>query len=158
MADRLVSDCQAATVEASISWGGRTPGRVHHTSRGRGAAGWTKRPRSGRSYWKHPTKAGCRSPRSFTSGRSAPCALQRLHFEQKALAAELTETTGAVYRDALGMDESIAIVQPYAQMAADESIHARARAAITTLRERRRRVTETVAALRRYHPADARDP
>ena len=73
--------------------------------------------------------------------------LQQLHFEQKALAAELSEQTGVTYRDALGMDDSIAIVQPYDQFRADESVHERAGRAIETMHERARRLTETIAAL-----------
>ena len=73
--------------------------------------------------------------------------LQQLYFEQKALAAELSEQTGVTYRDALGMDDSIEIVQPYDQFRADESVHERAGRAIETMRERARRLTETIAAL-----------
>ena len=73
--------------------------------------------------------------------------LHRLYFEQKALAAELSEQTGVPYRDALGMDDSIAIVQPCDQSRADESVHERAGRAIETMRERARRLAETIAAL-----------
>ena len=72
--------------------------------------------------------------------------LQRLYFDQKALAAELTGQTGVVWRDALGMDDSIAIVQPYDQFGSDESLHDRANRAIETLRGRAERLAETIAA------------
>ena len=48
---------------------------------------------------------------------------------------------------ALAMDESIAIVQPYDQFGAEESLHDRANRAIGTMRGRAERLAETIAAL-----------
>ena len=45
------------------------------------------------------------------------------------------------------MDDSIAIVQPYDQFRAEESLHDRASRAIETMRERAERLAETIAAL-----------
>ena len=42
---------------------------------------------------------------------------------------------------------SIAIAQPYDQFGAEESVHERARSAIETMRDRARRLAETIAAL-----------
>ena len=157
MADRLVSDCQAATVEASSSWSAE--GRAACIALLEDAA---RRIEEATSAWDEVLEAPDESGAPFTAivhiGPERAKRLQRLYFEQKALAAKLTETTGAPYRDTLGMDESIAIVQPYDQLGADESIHDRARTAVATLRERRERLAETVAALRHGQTPGAQGP
>ena len=151
-----MTDCQTATVEASKSW--TTECRAACIALLEDAA---KRIDEAASIWEEVLEAPDESGVPFTAlihiGPERARLLQRLHFEQKALAAELTELTGAGYRDTLGMDDSIAIVQPYDQMRDDESIHERARIAIATLQERRRRVTETVAALQGCQSPDNQD-
>lgn len=80
-------------------------------------------------------------------GSECARSLQRLYFDQKTLAEKLSEQTGVVYRDALGMDASIAIVQPCDEFGSDESVHDRARSAVEMMRERARRLETTIAAL-----------
>ena len=146
MADRLMSDCQRATVEASKDW---TPER---------RAGCialledaARRIDEAIEVWEGALEAPDERSRPFTAvvhvGAERARHLQRLYFDQKALARELSERTGVVYRDALGMDESIAVVQPYDQFGNEESVHDRARTAIGTMRERARRLAETIRAL-----------
>ena len=146
MADRLVSDCQAATVEASKAW---PPERrtacialLEDAARRIGEA---------IGVWEgalaDPDESGVPYTAVVNFGPERARDLQRLYFDQKALAAELTGHTGVVWRDALGMDESIAIVQPYDQFGNEESLHDRANRAIETLRARAERLAETIAAL-----------
>ena len=146
MADGLVSDSQAATVEGSKAW---PPERraacialLQQASR---------RIEAAIAVWEGALAAPDESGVPFTAvihlGSERAKSLQRLYFEQKALAAELSEQTGVPYRDALGMDDSIAIVQPYDQFRADESVHERAGHAIETMRERARRLAATIAEL-----------
>ena len=146
MADRLLIDCQAATVEASKAWS--------HERRTACAAlleDAVRRIEEAIAVWEGTLAAPDESGVPFTAvvhiGSERARRLQRLYFDQKALAAELSEYTGVIYRDALGMDDSIAIVQPYDQFGADESLHERAGRAIETMRERAQRLAETIAAL-----------
>lgn len=146
MADRLVNDRQTATVEASRSWlpeqRSACIALLEDAARRIGEA---------ISVWEGvlatPVESGVPLTAVVHLGAERAKALQRLYFEQKALAAELGGKSGAACRDALGTDDSIAIVQPCDQFRADESIHDRARAAIETLRERRRRLEATIAAI-----------
>ena len=145
-ADRLLSDCQRATIEASKDW---PPERragcialLEDAARRLGEA---------IEVWEGALEMPDERNAPFTAvvhvGPERARHLQRLYFDQKALARELSEQTGVVYRDALGMDESIAVVQAYDQFGDEESIHDRARAAIETMRERARRLAETIRAL-----------
>ena len=147
MADRLLNDCQAATVEASRDWPPER--RTVCIALLEGAA---RRIEEAIAVWEGVLDAPDESGVPFTAvvhfGPERAKRLQRLYFDQKALAAELTGPTGVVYRDALGMDESIAIVQPYDQFVAEESLHDRANRAIETMRGRIRRLRETIATLR----------
>lgn len=146
MADRFLSDCQAATVQASKAWSEER--RTECAALLEDAA---RRIEEAIAVWEGALAAPDESGVSFTAvvqfGSDRARDLQRLYFAQKALAAELTEQTGVLYRDALGMDESIAIVQPYDQFSAEESLHDRANRAIATMRERAERLAETIAAL-----------
>ena len=146
MEEQLLNDCQADTIEASKSWPAERRAEcialLEEAVRRIGEA---------MSVWEEvlasPDECGIAFTAIIHIGPERSKALQGLHFEQKALAAKLTEKTGATYRDALGMDESIAIVQPYDQLGAEESLHERARSAITALRERSQRLATTIAAL-----------
>ena len=153
MADRLVSHCQAATVEASKSWPPEQ--RSDCVALLEDAV---RRIDEAVALWEGALETPDRSEVQFTAivhvGAERAKALQRLHFDQKALAVELTGKTGIAYRDALGIDDSIAIVQPYDQFRADESIHVRARGAVETLRERARRLVATIASIRRESTAN----
>lgn len=146
MANLLLSDCQAATIEASRSWPPER--RTACIALFEAAA---RRLDEAIAVWEGALEAPDESGVPFTAvvriGPERARSLQRLYFDQKALAAELSERTGIVYRDALGMDDSIAIVQPYDQFLAEESVHERARSAIETMRERVQRLAETIAAL-----------
>ena len=146
MANRLVNDCQAATVEASRAWPDER--RTACAALLEDAA---RRLGEAVAVWEGALAAPDESGVPFTAvlhfGPERARSLQRLYFEQKTLAAELTERTGVVWRDALGMDDSIAIVQPYDQFRADESLHNRANRAIETMRGRAERLAETIAAL-----------
>ena len=146
MADRLLSDGQAATVEASKAWSAER--RTECVALLEDAA---RRIEETIAVWEGALAAPDESGVPFTAvlhfGPERARSLQRLYFDQKTLAAELTERTGVVWRDALGMDESIAIVQPYDQFRADESLHDRASHAIETMRGRAERLAETIAAL-----------
>ena len=146
MANRRLIDRRAETVAASPAW---SAGRRSACIALLEAA--ARRLDEAISVWEGALDAPDRSGAPFTAviaiGPERARSLQRLYFEQKALAAELSMQTGVVYRDALGMDDSIAIVQPYDQFGAEESVHDRARAAIQTMRERARRLAETIAAL-----------
>ena len=146
MADRLLNDCHAATVEASRTW--PTERRTTCVALLEDAA---RRIEEAISVWEGALAAPDESGVPFTAvvhiGAERAKSLQRLYFDQKALAAELTGQTGIVWRDALAMDESIAIVQPYDQFGAEESLHERANRAIETMRERAERLSETIAAL-----------
>ena len=146
MANRLVSDCQAATIEASQAW---APERRTACIALLEAA--ARRLDEAIAVWDGALEAPDKSGAPFTAvvsiGPERANSLQRLYFEQKVLAAELSEQTGVVYRDALGMDDSIDIVQPYDQFRAEESVHDRARSAIETMRERAQRLADTIAAL-----------
>ena len=146
MANRLVSDGQAATIEASKTWAPER--RIACIALLRAAA---RRLDEAIAVWDGALGVPDESGVPFTAvvriGPQRARSLQRLYFEQKVLAAELSEQTGVVYRDALGMDDSIAIVQPYDQFRAEESVHDRARSAIETMRQRAQRLSETIAAL-----------
>ena len=146
MADRLLNDCQAATVEAAKAW---PPERRTECIALLGDA--ARRIAEAIAVWEgalaDPDESGVPFTAVVHIGAERARDLQRLYFEQKALAAELTGRTGVVWRDALEMDDSIAIVQPYDQFGADESLHERANRAIETLRGRAERLSETIAAL-----------
>ena len=146
MADRLLNDCQAATVEASKAWSPehRTAciALLEQAARHIGEA---------ITVWEgalaDPDENGVPFTAVVHFGPERARDLQRLYFDQKALAEELTGQTGVVWRDALEMDDSIAIVQPYDQFGAEESLHDRANRAIDTMRGRAERLAETIAAL-----------
>ena len=146
MADQRLNDCQAATVEASKSWPAERRAEcialLEEAARRIGEA---------MSVWEEILESPDETGVPFTAiihiGPERSKALQRLYFDQKALAATLTDKTGATWRDALGMDDSIAIVQPFDQLGAEESLHERARSAIATLQERSQRLAATIAAL-----------
>ena len=146
MANLLLIDCQAATIEASRSW---PPERRTACIALLEAA--ARRLDEAIAVWEGALEAPDESGVPFTAavriGPERARSLQRLYFGRKALAAELSERTGVVYRDALGMDDSIATVQPYDQFLAEESVHERARSAIETMGERVQRLAETIAAL-----------
>ena len=146
MADRPLIDCRAATIEASKAWSAER--RAACIALLEDAA---RRIDEAISIWEEALDAPDESGVPFTAvvviGPERARRLQRLYFDQKALAAELSMQTGVAYRDALGMDDSIAIVQPYDQFGAEESVHERARGAIETMHERARRLAETIAAL-----------
>ena len=146
MADQLLNDCQAATIEASKSWPAER--RTECITLLEEAV---RRIGEAISIWEEVLASPDESGVSFTAivhiGPERSKVLQGLYFEQKALAAKLTEKTGATYRDALGMDDSIAIVQPYDQLGTEESLHERADSAIATLRARSQRLATTIAAL-----------
>ena len=146
MADRLLSDCQAATVEASRGWPPER--RIACIALLEDAA---RRIEEAVAAWEGALADPDESGVTFTAvvhiGPDRARSLQRLYFDQKTLAAELTAQTGVVWRDALAMDESIAIVQPYDQFGAEESLHERANRAIQTMRGRAERLAETIAAL-----------
>ena len=146
MADRLLNDCQAATVEAAKAW---PPGR--RTECVALLEDAVRRIEEAIAVWEgalaDPDESGVPFTAVVHIGAERARDLQRLYFDQKALAAKLTGQTGVVWRDALEMDESIAIVQPYDQFGADESLHDRANRAIETLRGRAERLSETIAAL-----------
>ena len=146
MADRLLSDCQSATVEASRAW--PTERRSACIALLEDAA---RRMEEAIAVWEGALASPDENGVPFTAvvhfGPGRARDLQRLYFDQKALAAELTGQTGVVWRDALGMDDSIAIVQPYDQFGAEESLHDRANRAIETMRGRAERLAETIAAL-----------
>ena len=124
----------------------RAPDRVHRAAGGRGAAHRGGDGGLGGAL-ADPDEDGVPFTAVVHFGPERARDLQRLYFDQKALAAELTGQTGVVWRDALGMDDSIAIVQPYDQFGADESLHDRVNRAIETLRGRAERLAETIAAL-----------
>ena len=146
MADQRLNDCQAATVEASKSWPAER--RAECIALLEEAAG---RIGEAISVWEEILESPDETGVPFTAiihiGPERSKALQGLYFDQKALAATLTGKTGATWRDALGMDDSIAIVQPFDQLGAEESIHERARSAIATLQDRSQRLAATIAAL-----------
>jgi len=146
VADRLLNDCQAATVEAAKTW---PPER--RTACIALLADAARHIEEALAVWEgalaDPDESGVPFTAVVHIGAKRAMDLQRLYFDQKALAAELTGQTGVVWRDALGMDESIAIVQPYDQFGAEESLHDRANRAIETLRGRAERLAETIAAL-----------
>ena len=146
MADRLLSDCQAATVEASRDW---PPER--RTACIAILEDAARRIEEAVAVWEgalaDPDESGVPFTAVVHIGAERARSLQRLYFEQKALAAKLTDHTGVVWRDALAMDESIAIVQPYDQFGPAESLHERANRAIETMRGRAERLAETIAAL-----------
>ena len=146
MADRLLNDCQAATLEASRAWPSER--RTACIALLEDAA---RRIEEALAVWEgalaDPDERGVPYTAVVHIGAERARNLQRLYFDQKALAAELTGRTGVVWRDALGMDDSIAIVQPYDQFGAEESLHERAHRAIETLRGRAERLAETIAAL-----------
>ncbi|MDD9983879.1 MAG: hypothetical protein OXU81_21390 [Gammaproteobacteria bacterium] len=146
MADRLLNDCQAATVEVAKAW---PPER--RTACAALLEDAVRRIVEAIAVWEgalaDPDESGVPFTAVVHIGAERARDLQRLYFDQKALAAELTGQTGVVWRDALEMDESIAIVQPYDQFGADESLHDRANRAIETLRGRAERLSETIAAL-----------
>ena len=141
-----MSDCQAATVEASVAW---PPER--RTACAALLEGAARRIEEAIAVWEgalaDPDESGVPFTAVVHIGAERARSLQRLYFDQKALAAELTGQTGVVWRDALAMDESIAIVQPYDQFGAEESLHDRANRAIETMRGRAERLAETIAAL-----------
>ena len=146
MADRLLSDCQAATVGASKSWPPKR--RTACIALLEDAA---RRIEEAITVWEGALADPDENGVAFTAvvhiGSERARTLQRLYFDQKALAAELSEQTGVLWRDSLAMDDSIAIVQPYDQFRAEESLHDRANRAIETMRERARRLAETIAVL-----------
>ena len=146
MADRLLNDCQSATVEASRAW---PPERRSACIALLEDA--VRRMEEAIAVWEgalaDPDESGVPFTAVVHVGAERARSLQRLYFDQKALAAELTGQTGVVWRDALGMDESIAIVQPYDQFGAEESLHDRASRAIETMRGRAEHLTETIAAI-----------
>ena len=146
MAGRVVSDCQTATVEASASWPPER--RAACIALFKDAA---RHIDEAIALWGGVLEAPDESGAPFTAvvriGPERARVLQRLYFDQKALAAELTGKTGVAWHDSLGMDDSIAIVQPYDQLRAEESIHDRAHSAIETLRGRAQRLAATIAAL-----------
>ena len=146
MADQRLNDCQAATIEASKSWPAER--RAECIALLEEAAA---RIDEAVSVWEEVLESPDEKGVPFTAvihiGPERSKALQGLYFDQKALAATLTEKTGSTWRDALGMDDSIAIVQPFDQLGTEESLHERARGAIATLRERSQRLAATIAAL-----------
>ena len=146
MADRLLNDCQSATAEASRAW---PPERRSACVALLEDA--VRRMEEAIAVWEgalaDPDESGVPFTAVVHIGAERARSLQRLYFDQKALAAELTGQTGVVWRDALGMDESIAIVQPYDQFGAEESLHDRASRAIETMRGRAEHLTETIAAI-----------
>ena len=147
MADRLLSDCQAAALEASKGWPPER--RSACIALLEDAA---RRLEEATAVWEgalaDPDERGVPFTAVVHIGAERARSLQRLYFDQKALAAELTGRTGVVWRDALAMDDSIAIVQPYDQFGAEESLHERASRAIGTMRGRTERLAETIAVLR----------
>ncbi len=141
-----MSECQAKTVEAATSW----------TSAERAACAdllgeLVRRIEEAIGIWEDALQSPDRQEVPFTAivhfGAERARELQRLHFEQKELAARLTGQTGIAYRDSLGMDDSIDVVQPFAQFEKDESLHGRARKAIETLRRRAGRLADTIDAI-----------
>ena len=146
MANRLVNDCPAATVEASRAWSPEI--RTASIALLEDAV---RRIEKAIAVWEgalaEPDESGVPFTAVVHIGAERARSLQRLYFDQKAVAAELTRKTGVVWRDALGMDESIAIVQPYDQFGAEESLHDRANRAIETMRGRASHISETIAAL-----------
>ena len=146
MADRLLNDCQGATVEASKAWPPER--RSACIALLEDAA---RRMEEAIAVWEgalaDPDESGVAFTAVVRIGAERARDLQRLYFDQKALAAELTGRTGVVWRDALAMDESIAIVQAYDQFGAEESLHERASRAIETMRGRAERLAETISAL-----------
>jgi len=64
-------------------------------------------------------------------------ALHKLHLDQKAAAAAVTEATGVALKDSLGIVDEVDVVQAYGQFKPDESIGARAEKAIATMETRR---------------------
>ena len=147
MADRVLSDCQAATIKASSAWSAER--RAACVTLLEGAA---RRIGEAIATWEGTLEAPDAGAVPFTAmvhvGAERARRLQQLYFDQKTLAAELSELTGFVYRDALGMDDSIAIVQPYDQFGTEESVHERARRAIETMQGRAERLAETIMAVR----------
>jgi len=141
-----VNDCQVATVEASSGWPPER--RAACLALLEDAA---RRIEEAITVWEGALSDPDESGIPFTAvvhiGAERARSLQRLYFDQRALAAELTGQTGVVWRDALAMDESIVIVQPYGQFGAEESLHERANRAIATMRKRAERLAETIAAL-----------
>ena len=146
MADQRLNDCQAATIAASKSWPAER--RAECAVLLEEAA---RRIDAAVSVWEEvlevPDERGVPFTAIIHIGPERSKALQGLYFEQKTLAATLTEKTGATWRDPLGMDDSIAIVQPFDQLGAEESLHERARAAVATLQARSQRLATTIAAL-----------
>ncbi len=146
MADRLLNDCHAATVGASKVWPPER--RTACIAMLEDAA---RRIEEAIAVWEgalaDPDESGVPFTAVVHIGAERARDLQRLYFDQKALAADLTGQTGVVWRDALEMDDSIAIVQPYDQFGADESLHDRAKRAIGILRGRAERLAATIAAL-----------
>jgi len=103
------------------------------------------------ALWRECTGRSEPVENSFTAviafGADRAKALHRLHLEQKAAAAALTEATGVALKDALGIAEDVDIVQAYAQFTPGESIGARAESAIATLEARRNALKDAIARL-----------
>ena len=146
MADRRLSDCQRATIEASNDWSPERRARCIALL-DEAARRIDEAIEVGEGALEAPDEHSAPFTAVVRVGSERARNLQRLYFDQKALARELSDQTGVVYRDALGMDDSIAIVQPYDQFGDEESVHDRARAAIETMREREQRLAETIRAL-----------
>ena len=146
MADRILNDCQVATIKASKDW---PPER--RTACVALLEDAVRCIEEAIAVWEGTLAAPDESGVPFTAvvhiGSERARSLQRLYFDQKALAAELSEQSGVLYGDTLGMDDSIAIVQPYHQFRADESLHEHTGRAIETMCERAQRLKETIAAL-----------
>ena len=141
-----MSECQTKTVEAAASWTAK-----ERTVCAGLLADAARRIDEAIGIWEDALQSPDHREVPFTAivhfGAERARELQRLHFEQRDLAARLTGQTGVVYRDSLGMDESIDVVQPFAQFKKDESLHERARKAIETLRERAGRLADTIKAI-----------
>ncbi|WP_025771458.1 hypothetical protein [Thioalkalivibrio sp. HK1] len=141
-----MSECQMKTVEASASWSAK-----ERTACAELLGDAARRIDEAVAIWEDALQSPDHREVPFTAivhfGAQRARTLQRLHFEQRDLAAKLTGQTGIVYRDSLGMDESIDVVQPFAQFEKDESLHDRARKAIETLRERAGRLADTIKSI-----------
>ncbi|MBF2761192.1 MAG: hypothetical protein ISN28_13175 [Ectothiorhodospiraceae bacterium AqS1] len=141
-----MSDCQMKTLEAAASWSEKERSACAEL-----LADAARRIDEAIGIWEDVLQSPDRREVPFTAivhfGAERARELQRLHFEQKELAARLTGQTGIVYRDSMGMDESIDVVQPFAQFDKGESLHERSQKAIETLRERAGRLAKTIEAI-----------
>lgn len=100
--------------------------------------------------WQEALQRSCGEAQRFTFvlwfGAERAKALHRLHLEQRRFARELTEVSGIKFSDTMGIIDAIDVVEAYAQPG-DETGEQRADAALKTLCDRSRQLTETVVAL-----------